>query len=236
MRTRAIVAGAVPACLAGAAVGLSATRLVAVALLFGMPVVVGVMMQWRRQQELVSVLRHVCRTTVVMGHDARVGPLQGRVFVAGIAHPEIYCDAELLTTLDSGELHAVVLHERAHQLARDPMRLSILAVMAPALRRVPSGWQLLQRLQADREIAADRYALERGASRTALASAMLKVQPVTHGLAGFRSATELRIQALLGDGPEGSSDLRWHLFGFLVGLMTCLAVVHPLGLLTSSSV
>ena len=232
MRTRAIVAGAVPACLGGAAIGLSPPRLVAVALLIGMPVVVGVMVQWRRQRELVNVLRYLCRTTVVMGHEARVGPLEGRVFVAGVTRPEIYCDADLVTALNSRELDAVMLHERAHQLARDPLRLTILTALAPALRRVPSGRQLLQQLQAGREIAADRYALERGASRAALASAMLKVQPATHGLAGFRSATELRIQALLGDEPAVSSDFRWHLFGFLIGLATCLAVVHPLGLLS----
>lgn len=232
MRTRAIVAGAVPACLVGAVIGLPTPRLVAVALLIGMPVVVGVMVQWRRQRELVGLLRYLCRTTVVMGHEARVGPLEGRVFVAGVTHPEIYCDTELLTTLDSRELRAVVLHERAHQLARDPLRLTILTALAPALRRVPSGRQLLQELQAGREIAADRYALERGASRTALASAMLKVQPATHGLAGFRSATELRIQALLGDEPAVSTGFRWHLFGFLIGLMSCLAVVHPVGLLS----
>jgi hypothetical protein len=86
----------------------------------------------------------------------------------------------------------------------------------------------LTRSIAALEIAADRYALAHGASRSALARALFKLQPIGGaGLLGigFATAADLRLQALLDETNE-ASILRslWLVVPIAVAAM-CLTVV-----------
>jgi hypothetical protein len=178
--------------------------------------------------------RHLRRRSVareLQGMRVRVGAFDRAAFVAGLGRPEIFCDQELESELTGEELRAVTLHERAHQLSRDPLRMTVLAVAAPIVRLFPTGRGLLVGLAADREIAADRFAMRHGASPSAIASAVLKVAPggPVHA-AAFSPATELRLRALVGEqvvpGPRLRlvGPLTW---GALLGASLCVVALHP---------
>lgn len=143
-------------------------------------------------------LRRASRRAVVNGTQVRVAPLSGAAFVAGLVEPQIYLDESLLQSLRPRELDAVVLHERAHQIAGDPIRLALLAACAPLATVLPPVRRLLQLAAVRREVAADRYAVESGATPAALASALLRVPTGLHGVPGFSSAIDVRLGALLG--------------------------------------
>lgn len=181
-----------------------------------------------RHGRLTMHLRRRSTRAQVVGTDVRLVAAGGAVFVAGLARPEIFCDRRLLDDLDHAELTAVVLHERAHQLAHDPLRSAVVAVVAPLLARTSSGRVWLERRAADREIAADRYALAHGADRSDIASALLKV-PTTqqaHAVA-FASGTELRLRALLGDDlPPRPVPWRLLATGAVVGTVACLLMIE----------
>lgn len=168
--------------------------------------------------------------TEVAGTRLRRGMVGGSVFVAGLTRPTIFCDDALLHDLDDDELAAVTLHERAHQLARDPLRNTGMAVLTPVLLWFRRGRGWLERYAAAREIAADRYAIANGADRRAIASALLKVPPTgTIHASAFAPAVELRLRALLGDEPTLPPPRPWIaiLAGVVLGAATCLALLHP---------
>lgn len=153
-----------------------------------------------RQWRLVRALRQASEPAELAGTAVRLGALGDAAFVAGIRNPAIYCDERLLELLTPRQLDAVLLHERAHQRASDPARLALLALVAPVVRRIPSGRQWLVSTIARWEIEADRYALEHGASRADLAAALLAVPSLSRTqVAGFPTAVDLRLQVLLGE-------------------------------------
>lgn len=127
--------------------------------------------------------------------------------VAGLRRPAIFCDPSLRHRLTASELGAVVLHERHHQVRRDPGRLLVFAAVEPLARLHPRGRGWLARRRAWIEVAADRYALDNGASRRGLAGAIVKLGDVEGSAlaAGFSSAQELRLRALVHDEdlPDG---------------------------------
>lgn len=179
---------------------------------------------------LTRELRARSTETEVAGTRLRLGPIGGSVFVAGLARPSIFCDETLLADLDDEEIGAVTLHERAHQLARDPLRTTAVAVVAPLLSRFDRGRAWLEGRAAAREIAADRYALAQGADRRAIASALLKVAPAgaAHASA-FAPAAELRLRALLGDETDPSRPRPWLAItvGAALGTAVCLTMLLP---------
>ena len=153
-----------------------------------------------RHARLVSQLRQRSAPAQMAGLTVQAGDIGEAAFVAGLRHPTIFCDRDLPDRLSPGELRAVMLHEQAHQEARDPARLLLLGLLAPLLGRLPRGSQWLATRLAAREIAADRYALAHGATRSDLASALLRLPPLGRAhVAGFTPAVELRLRALLGD-------------------------------------
>ena len=92
----------------------------------------------------------------------------------GLLRPRILLSTGLLDTLDEPELTAVLVHERHHLLARDPLRLLGARLLAGY------GWYLpllrwwAQRLALRRELAADRAATT-SAGVAAVAGALLKL-------------------------------------------------------------
>lgn len=141
------------------------------------------------------------RPTVVAGHAVGLVPGLGAALVAGMRHPRIYCSEALATRLTPGELRAVLLHERHHELSHAPARLVVLSALAPFLGRSSLGLSWLERRRAAIEIAADVHAIDNGATRSTLARAILKLRetPTQVSLAGFAAAGDLRLRALLGE-------------------------------------
>lgn len=177
--------------------------------------------------------------------------LPNPAFTAGWFNPRIFLDAELVELLTRDELAAVLAHEGAHAVRRDPLRLSALRFLACTLFFLPA----LRRLAADAadesEIAADdaaarlasvgaplalasaivRIASEWGAQRTS----PLGVPGIANGIVGFQRADLLdrRVRRLIGqDTIVGTHLTRRSLVGagsmltliWLSGLM----MAHPL--------
>lgn len=153
-----------------------------------------------RHVRLASALRRDSVPGDCHGISLRWRAWQPGAAVAGLRRPQIYCHPALATSLTRGELAAVLLHERHHQLRRDPLRLLLLAAVAPVARLVPGGRSWLARRTAAIEVAADRFALGHGAARRDLAGALLKIgSTVPAPAAAFGAATDLRLRALLGE-------------------------------------
>ena len=228
------VAAGVATCAAGALIGTQVGAVLAVVVFSSAAAVVVLFVRvaalhgWLTRQ-----LRNRSVEGQVAGTAVRRGSVGGSVFVAGLARPAIFCDDRLLDELTSEELRAVALHERAHQVARDPLRNAGLAAVAPLLGRCRRGKAWLERRAAHREIAADRYALANGADRRAIAAALLKVPPAAAAhAASFAPAVELRLRALLGEDVETVAGRSWSRvlsLGVAAGAAACLALVHPVG-------
>lgn len=179
----------------------------------------------RRHSRLAGELLRRARPAAIDGMAVHeLAGLDGAL-VAGLRHPRIYCARDLASRLTPDELRAVLLHERFHQLDRAPMKMVMLLALEPFARRVRSGSAWLAARMAALEIAADRHALERGASRSALAGALLKLAPARSGLAiGFTSAVDLRLRALLDDGTATvhARPAGWMLLALAVAVICVL--------------
>lgn len=230
-RLRCGIAAAAATCAAGTVIGTTFGAAVAAATAIAAAIALLVFVRISvAHGALTRRLRGQSTSAEVAGTRLRLGPVGGSVFVAGLARPDIFCDHALLDELDDAEIHAVTLHERAHQRARDPLRNAVVAVVAPLLRRFGAGRAWVERRAAAREIAADRYAIACGVDRRAIASALLKVPPAgaVHA-AAFAPAVELRLRALLGDHVEVPAGRPWVAVttGALIGAAVCLAMLHP---------
>lgn len=181
----------------------------------------------RRHQQLAAGIARVARPATLDGQAVGLVPGLEAAVVAGLRRPRIYCADDLPGRLDADELRAVFLHEHHHQLERAPARLVLIGALGPLLGRIEAGRAWLERERARIEIAADDYALASGASRPALASALIKLSGSSRlsAVPGFASAADLRVRALLGEatGIEGDSPAGRVVAGLLI-VMTCLAL------------
>ena len=180
---------------------------------------------WRHERLAASIARLAIPATL---GERSVGlvPGLGAAVVAGLRQPRIFCADDLRDRIDAEELRAVILHEHHHQLEGAPARLVLIGALAPVLGRIDAGRAWMERERARLEIAADAYALASGASRSALASALVKLS-ASPGLSvapGFVSAADLRVRALLGDatGIEGDGSAG-HLVSAVILVATCVA-------------
>jgi beta-lactamase regulating signal transducer with metallopeptidase domain len=146
-------------------------------------------------------LRRHARPAVVAGHAVELVPGIEAAFVAGIRYPRIFCADDLATHVDADELRAVILHEHYHELSHAPARLILLSAVAPLVERFGPGSAWLEGERARIEIAADEHAISNGATRATLARAILKLADPSSrlSLAGFATASDLRLRALLGE-------------------------------------
>jgi beta-lactamase regulating signal transducer with metallopeptidase domain len=184
----------------------SGLRPVAAALLIAAMAVVGwclAVVTWHglRHDRLARRLRRESTPGTEFGISVRRVNAAAGPFVAGFREPSIYCPIDLANRLEPAELRAVLLHEEHHRRTGAPLRLLpygalSVAIPVPAVR----GWA--SRARSVVEIEADRDALRAGATRPALAAALLRLSdsgPV--GVAAFATAAELRVRALLGEDP-----------------------------------
>lgn len=186
--------------------------------------------------------RLAAAATVAAVPHGRIRILDGSpmpAFTTGWWRPLIYVDSSLEQHLTDAQLAAVVAHEHAHVLRRDPARLTLLRALGclffwlPALRRVADD------VADDAEVIADDFAA-RG-DPVVLASAILaiaqwrsSVAPST-AMVGFQRNTMLdrRIHRLLGDDWAITTrvtrpSLLGAVFGLLLAWTSGLAVAHPM--------
>lgn len=137
-----------------------------------------------------------------------------RAFVLGAFRPRIYVGDRLPEEFDADEIRAVLLHEDHHRRTLAPLRAAALEswlVLFGWIRGVRSA--VVERL-TDLETQADAHALTRGASAAALASALLKADPIpTLGASSFATSSDRRLRHLLaladGTSATRATSERW---------------------------
>lgn len=162
---------------------------------------------------------------------------RGPVCTRGLLRPVIEIEAEIAARLSDEELEAVLLHELAHVVARDPLRQFVAQV---ALTLNPLG----ARLEADfaryffaREALCDRRAVEMGADPLSLARSIVAIAgprpaPLTAGLGGMSmGGVRVRVQLLLDYSSQAPREsVHMAPFGLLsLLLISIVAQPHLLG-------
>jgi len=120
-------------------------------------------------------------------------------FTWGIRRPQIAISRALWNSLDGPGRHAVLYHEAAHVMARDPLQQAILQVLARALP--PFGMDALyERYLLRREVFADSLAISAcGGDDEPLISALLVVAQSTHEMeagVGIEGGLQARMEFL----------------------------------------
>jgi beta-lactamase regulating signal transducer with metallopeptidase domain len=132
---------------------------------------------------------------------------EGSPFSGGLWQGYICFPRELWHSLPSDERSAAIDHELAHLVDRHLVVLLFAGVIEDLFWFVPGMARARRRLEGAIEGAADQWAIDRGCSRLALASALVRVAETTT-LARFRRATcsangastSARVGRLLADG------------------------------------
>lgn len=241
--TRLQAAKVLAAVLAAACVaGITVSSPVLTVLLSGALVVLAAVVlrnAWRHAR-VARALAAGSRSGTIAGVAVQLRPLSTHAGVAGLCRPRVFCDPTLTRRLTAEELHAVVLHERGHQERRDPLRLVMLASLAPAFGWFQAGHAWIERRRADIEIRADADVLRHGVPRPVLVRALLKLgsNDMEYAAAGFSSAVDLRLQALVDPDRQPASGSRWQ--GTLLSLSTvfviCVVAVAHHWMMPSSSI
>ncbi|MBU6429265.1 MAG: M56 family metallopeptidase, partial [Cyanobacteria bacterium REEB65] len=151
----------------------------------------------------------------------------------GWRRPTVLLSSWILDRLDEAELEAVLAHELAHLVHRDPPAAYLAAWLRDTLFFLPDGWGAWGRLTGEREIACDALATEVTGRPGAMASALLKVGTAVQGEAQPRAAAlgfgcgpgqllESRMSFLLGDRKETTMRepaIQWALCS--LGILAC---------------
>ncbi len=95
-------------------------------------------------------------------------------FASGFIRPRIYISTAAQQQLSPGQLHAAVLHERAHVELGDTRAALVVAIARAAFGRFPPLSRLIDRQQTRLELRADARALESGAERRDLFEAIAR--------------------------------------------------------------
>ncbi len=141
-----------------------------------------------------------------------VDGLPNPAFTVGLISPRVYVSSALVDALHSGELEAVIAHETAHVLRRDPLRVTAYRFLACTLFWMPALRKLAADLADEVEILADDYAWRD--RPLDLASAILNLaewrqKALLQGAVGFQrdDLLERRIRRLAGEATPVSSHL-----------------------------
>ena len=137
----------------------------------------------------------------VAGAHVRVSPRVGPA-VLGIVRPEVVVPAWLLDA-PAEEQRLVVLHEREHVRARDPLLLAAGCLAVALVPWSPAAWWMLLRLRAAVELDCDARVLRRGVRPHAYGTLLIEMAGRGPGLslgapalAGSPSTLERRLRAM----------------------------------------
>ena len=132
-----------------------------------------------------------------------------QAFVAGILRPTVYVTSGAIDALTADELRAVLLHEVHHARTRAPLRATFVHAWLLIVRLAPPVRRRLQSRLVALETAADRFALEAGASRRQLACALLKLDASSGVSVGGHA--DARVSALVGgsDAELSTAPIEW---------------------------
>lgn len=126
-------------------------------------------------------------------------------FTHGLLRPRVTVSSGLVASATSAELQAVLAHEAEHARGRDPLRTLITTVLTARHFALPLLEHLGTVFTAERELAADRYAVSQ-CGVGAVAGALLKVggaprwaHPAPAAGMGGRDLLEARIRQLEGE-------------------------------------
>ncbi|HZG43457.1 MAG TPA: M56 family metallopeptidase, partial [Longimicrobium sp.] len=135
------------------------------------------------------------------GERVRVAPGVGPA-VLGIRRPEVVVPAWLLG-VSPREQRLVVIHEREHVRARDPLVLLIGCVAAAVVAWNPAAWWMLRRLRAAVELDCDARVLRHGVRPQEYGAVLIDIAGRGPGLslgapalAGSPSILERRLRAM----------------------------------------
>jgi beta-lactamase regulating signal transducer with metallopeptidase domain len=121
------------------------------------------------------------------GEAVRLSPSTGPA-VVGLRRPEIVAPRWLLE-LAPGERRLVLVHEREHVLARDPLLLAAGCAAAALLPWHPASWWMLARLRLAVELDCDARVLRRGLDRRSYGTLLID-------LAGRSTGSRFALAAL----------------------------------------
>ncbi|MCL4417007.1 MAG: M48 family metalloprotease, partial [Actinobacteria bacterium] len=96
-------------------------------------------------------------------------------FCAGIFFPRIIITTSLVENLSEKELEAVLLHEKAHLKARDPLKILLGKTISTIFFFLPIFKELYKNMNATNEILADRFAMQHQKDNSYLKRALRKI-------------------------------------------------------------
>ena len=154
-------------------------------------------------------------------------------FTRGWLRPTIIISSALVAELSPDELDAVLLHERAHAVRRDPLRAVIARAAAKTFAIVPGSSGLARAYLCRLELVADASVVAIMRSPVPLASALHRLLNAGYaktmpGMVGL-SPTDVRIDRLLGEATPLRSVIQppslTHVLMFALGVMLLAALV-----------
>lgn len=168
----------------------------------------------------------------VAGAHVRVSPRVGPA-VLGVVRPEVVVPAWLLDA-PAEEQRLVVLHEREHVRARDPLLLAAGCLAVALVPWSPAAWWMLLRLRAAVELDCDARVLRQGVRPRAYGTLLIEMAGRGPGLslgapalAGSPSTLERRLRAMNARLPR-FARLRAGLLGTLGLVLLASACDTPL--------
>ena len=125
-------------------------------------------------------------------------------FCFGLFRPQIIISQELVESLTDKELEAVLIHEQAHLINRDPLKILLGKTIASTFFFLPIFHELYRNIEATNELIADRWTIEiqkdakflRGALRKIIAQPQAQLNLATVPAIFHPEHIEIRVKQL----------------------------------------
>ena len=157
-------------------------------------------------------------------------------FCAGFISPRIYISRGMVEKLVPQELEALLIHEKRHLENHDPLKILLGKLVATALFFIPVLRDMLKHYLIDKEIAADRSAIQYQGHYRGIAGALEKLLqehstiPAEGLVAGGAEALSYRIDHLMGHASQPGFRIPIPHFAtsFLITALILATIVAPL--------
>ncbi len=157
-------------------------------------------------------------------------------FCAGFISPRIYISRGMVEKLEPQELKALLLHEKHHLKNYDPLKMLLGRLVVAALFFIPALRDILEQYLIDKEIAADRSAIQYQGHYRGIAGALEKLLqerstiPADGLVVGGAEALSYRIDHLMGHTSQRGHPIPIpHLVtSFLIIALILATIVVPL--------